>query len=57
MKNKRPNICVMVCTYNGARYLREQINSVISQKSVDITIVAHDDGSVDNTIEILKDLG
>jgi len=48
-------ISVAMCTYNGERFLREQIDSIITQTlSVDEIIVC-DDGSTDNTVKILGD--
>lgn len=48
-------ICVLMSTYNGQKYLREQINSILSQKDVDITLVVRDDASSDHTCEILDE--
>lgn len=41
-------------TYNGEKYLDEQIKSILNQQDVDISILVRDDGSKDNTINILK---
>lgn len=46
---------VLVSTYNGEKYIRQQIDSILSQKNVNIRILVRDDGSNDNTISILKD--
>ncbi|MGC4128121.1 MAG: glycosyltransferase family 2 protein [Bergeyella sp.] len=46
---------VALCTYNGEKFLREQIDSILSQTvSVD-EIVVCDDGSTDSTIQILDE--
>lgn len=45
---------VFLSTYNGEKYLREQIESILQQKNVVISILIRDDGSSDGTIEILK---
>ena len=45
---------VLLSTYNGERYLREQLDSVLEQQNVQINILVRDDGSSDNTINILK---
>jgi glycosyltransferase involved in cell wall biosynthesis len=42
-------------TYNGAKYIREQLNSIISQTGVEVNILVRDDGSKDNTIDILEE--
>ena len=40
-------------TYNGDRYLENQIESLFAQAGVEVQILARDDGSKDNTLEIL----
>lgn len=47
-------VAVLVSTYNGEKYLEEQIISLTKQIDVDITIYARDDGSKDNTLRILE---
>lgn len=42
-------------TYNGEKYLREQIDSILAQKEVKIELLVRDDGSSDNTIAILDE--
>lgn len=49
------NVCVLLSTYNGANYLREQLESICSQTGVSVYMVVRDDGSTDNTVDILKD--
>lgn len=47
-------IIVLLSTYNGERYLQEQLESLLQQNNVDIKILVRDDGSTDNTISILN---
>ena len=47
------SICVLISTYNGQRYLQEQLNSLYAQRGVRLTILARDDGSTDRSVEIL----
>ena len=47
-------ISVCMATYNGGRYLREQVDSILSQLSQDDELIVSDDGSTDNSIQILK---
>ncbi len=47
---------VLLSTYNGEKYLEEQIKSILKQENVEISILIRDDGSKDRTIEILKEL-
>ena len=48
-------VLIMLSTYNGQKYIREQLDSLYNQKGVDIHILVRDDGSKDNTVEILKE--
>ncbi len=41
-------------TYNGEDYIEEQINSILSQKDVEVDLIIRDDGSTDSTIEKIK---
>lgn len=47
-------ICILLSTYNGEKYLEEQLNSLLKQKKVKIQILVRDDGSTDKTHEILN---
>jgi glycosyltransferase involved in cell wall biosynthesis len=47
-------ISVCIPTYNGARYLGACLDSVLSQTFKDIEILVVDDGSTDDTLEILE---
>ena len=49
-----PNFSVVVCTYNGEQYIREQIESILEQKHKVDEIVVCDDGSNDRTLEIIR---
>lgn len=46
---------ILLATYNGARYIREQIDSIYAQTYLDWTMYVHDDGSTDGTKEILTE--
>lgn len=46
-------VCILLSTYNGARYIEEQIESLLAQKGVEVEILVRDDGSSDNTCDIL----
>lgn len=46
--------CVLLSAYNGEKYIEQQIESLLKQKDVDISILIRDDGSKDNTVAILK---
>jgi glycosyltransferase involved in cell wall biosynthesis len=51
MRNTK--VCVLLATFNGGRYLREQLESLYSQDFDDIAIRVRDDGSTDETETIL----
>lgn len=46
---------VLLSTYNGKQYIREQLDSILNQSYQDIQIQIRDDGSSDGTIAILKE--
>ncbi|MFZ2669780.1 MAG: glycosyltransferase family 2 protein [Streptococcus suis] len=46
---------ILMSTYNGQQFLAEQISSIQEQSYTDWTLFIRDDGSSDNTKEILKD--
>ena len=46
-------VCVLISTYNGEKYLEEQLESIVSQKDVEVDILVRDDGSKDDTKKIL----
>lgn len=48
-------ITVLLSTYNGERYLVEQLQSLIDQKGVEVELMVRDDGSKDSTTEILDE--
>lgn len=49
------NIAILLSTYNGGKYVKEQIESIINQTNHDWVLYIRDDGSTDNTIEIIGD--
>lgn len=46
-------VTVVIASYNGEKYISEQIESVLNQKGVKLNILIRDDGSTDKTKEIL----
>lgn len=46
-------VAILMSTYNGERYLQEQINSIIDQSYSDWHLYIRDDGSTDRTAEII----
>ena len=54
MKEKIPKITVLMATYNGVKFIDEQLTSLISQTDVQIEIHVNDDGSTDGTLDRLN---
>lgn len=47
-------VAVLISSYNGEKYLKEQLDSILRQTYQNIEIVIRDDGSKDETAEIIK---
>lgn len=50
----KPLVSVVLATYNGERFLPKQLESILSQTYKNLEVIAVDDCSTDNTVEILK---
>ena len=48
-------IDILLATYNGSKYLHEQLDSILSQSYGNINVIIRDDGSSDNTVMIIKE--
>ena len=47
-------IAILMATYNAGKYLEEQINSILKQTYSNFILFIHDDGSTDQTIDIIN---
>lgn len=47
-------ILVILASYNGAKYIEEQMDTILNQESVFLDVMVFDDCSTDNTIEVLN---
>lgn len=54
-KKGRNSILVMLSTYNGEKFLRKQLDSIINQENVSVYLLIRDDGSTDGTLQILDE--
>lgn len=54
---QQPLISILLCTYNGASFLEEQMLSILNQTYSNIEIIISDDASTDNTQDIIKKYG
>ena len=50
-----PKVNIILATYNGERYIKEQLDSICNQTYSNIDIYIRDDGSSDNTLSVIKD--
>lgn len=48
-------VAILICTYNGAKYLRAQLDSFGEQTYKNWRLVVSDDGSTDGTVQILEE--
>lgn len=48
-------INILMATYNGRKYLREQIDSILNQSFTDFRLLISDDASTDSTLKILEE--
>lgn len=55
MKNELPVVAVLMSTYNGEKYIREQLDSIFEQQGVNVKLYVRDDGSSDDTVDIVEE--
>lgn len=51
-----PQLSIAMCTFNGEKYVKEQVESILCQTFSDFELIICDDASTDNTFSILQDL-
>lgn len=47
-------VAILLCTYNGSRFLEEQLASIAAQDYPNLTLAVSDDGSTDGTLAMLE---
>ena len=52
---KRECVDILLATYNGEKYLKEQIESILNQTYSEIRVIISDDASTDGTIKIIEE--
>ena len=55
MNNNKEKISVAMATFNGEKYIKEQIETILENLSDNDELVISDDGSTDNTLDIISD--
>ena len=53
-KMEKPLIGILMATFNGDKYIKEQFDSILNQTYKSWKLIIHDDGSTDLTIDIIK---
>ncbi|CAG0963219.1 rhamnosyltransferase [Methylophilaceae bacterium] len=53
-KVKLPKVAVLIATYNGIKWIDEQLTSILNQRDVDVTVFVSDDSSIDGTVDYLE---
>lgn len=48
------NVAILMATFNGERYIEEQLQSLANQTYKNITVYIHDDQSTDGTLEVIR---
>ena len=48
---KYNKICVLLASYNGERFIANQLVSIAEQKDIRVSVLISDDGSTDNTLD------
>lgn len=48
-------VAVLLATFNGEKFIKEQLDSIINQSYKDFTLYISDDGSSDCTVAIIKE--
>lgn len=54
MKKSQNRVSILLSTFNGEKYIQQQLDSLLAQQGVAVEIHVRDDGSTDSTIEILS---
>ena len=53
-EKSNPTCTVLLSAYNGEKYIEQQLNSILRQEGVDVSLIIRDDGSTDSTAEIIN---
>ena len=48
------NVCVLLASYNGEKWIKNQLRTILNQKKISLDLFISDDCSIDNTLKIIK---
>jgi len=54
IREKMIKVAVLMATHNGAKYIKDQIDSIMRQKNIELELFISDDKSTDKTLEIIE---
>ncbi len=54
MKQIEKNVIVVISTYNGEKNITRQLESILQQTGVNVSVYIRDDSSTDKTVEVVK---
>ena len=54
MENNSGKVAILMATYNGSKYLKQQLNSILKQTYQNFVLFISDDHSSDNTLDIIN---
>lgn len=55
-RNSDKRVCVLMSSYNGEAFIKEQIESILNQSCEEISLLIRDDGSSDRTVDIVESM-
>ena len=55
-ENGKPLVSIALASYNGIKYIKDQINSILDSEYQNIEIIISDDGSTDGTYEVIQQI-
>jgi rhamnosyltransferase len=54
LPQERPRVLVLLATYNGARWIEEQLASILAQEEIQVEVRIYDDCSTDMTVDLIR---
>lgn len=50
-----PEVTIMLCTYQGEKYIWKQLESIKNQTHKNLKVIVSDDGSIDSTVDLIQE--